>query len=87
MADYIRPTLAGLLRATEVAPTAVVLPRAELRVEVLTLRRKERLWAGPEPASFRSVPNNPRSNSMASPPGRNSYCSGYWKAMAGGEPG
>jgi len=51
--------LTGLLRATEVPRTAVALPKAKRTVEVLTILREERSWAGPVPASLRSIPNKP----------------------------
>ena len=51
--------LASLLRAEELEPTSVLLPESGRRVEVLILLRRERLWAGPVPTMFASVPNKP----------------------------
>jgi hypothetical protein len=51
--------LTGLLHAAELPDTAVVLPSAKLTVNVSTMLRREQPWIGPEPASFRSVPNKP----------------------------
>jgi hypothetical protein len=51
--------LAELFCATAVSPTPAALPRTNQIVEVLTLRRSERPWDGPVPASFSAVPNKP----------------------------
>src|ERR1700693_5645374 len=51
--------LAGLLQATKIPRTPAELPRAKQTVDVLTLLRRERSWAGTVPASFGSVPNKP----------------------------
>jgi hypothetical protein len=54
-----RDRLASVLGAEELEPTSVVLPSSGRRVEILTLLRRERLWAGPVPTSFSAVPNKP----------------------------
>jgi hypothetical protein len=51
--------LSGLLHATERPPTLVELPRANQKVAVLTLLRREQRWPGSPPERFRSVPNKP----------------------------
>jgi hypothetical protein len=44
--------LITVLCATKVSPTPAELPRTKQVVDVLTLRRRERPWAGSVPASF-----------------------------------
>ena len=51
--------LITVLCATKVSPTPAELPRTKQVVDVLTLRRRERPWAGSVPASFSAVPNKP----------------------------